>query len=692
MDQSGKIVLRPQFSAIAWYTDKILAARKADENLWGFYDWSGKEVMAPQFLFVSGLGKDRAVVRKGDKYGILDAAGQWVVAPEYDDCGWMFSEGLLPIAKEGKYGFIDANGKQIFAPQYDAAVGFTPEKRCAVKIGSKWGFIDRAYKLVIPARYDLAICFSENRAAVKLGDLWGFIDPAGKVIAKPQFTEAGYFSNGLAPVKTNEKWGYIDPNGKIVVPAQFDEAGNFNNGLAQIMIGQHSAYIDTKGKTIWTAQAGLMAKQFMDSLKQTAESPKPVTMDANGLRTIPINLVVDQYVRQRPEWRSVLEKRIQAVSGLLEKNFKIRLAVTSVLPWESPEFDERKNPESHFMTMYDNLVYTVPPVEAELVLGFTGQKGHSTQIGQSGFYGQHVLMAESIGAGGDMETLVRECSIHEILHLFGAFHVSDKNSIMFRKTSYNAQAGLEQWTLDQDTLRQINLMHNYDFAAGIDGLNNEIIKQAVTIFNEGHNAEEGDNGEDYRGSFTVAEGQYSRGRRLERRGDPAGAIQRYQKAIALTSDAPDYGYYGRLADMLLKEGRFSEGYQALRKCLEVKPGEWYWHWFLANALEEQREQDAVFVQCRQGATPTAVEIYRRYVLTRANPDEALAEFQQAAILGRDKAFYRFALAKALYVRGRNKEALTEFEQAVALAPDNTYYKEWVEKLKKLVATESAKTQ
>jgi len=286
-----------------------------------------------------------------------------------------------------------------------------------------------------------------------------------------------------------------------------------------------------------------------------------------------------------------------------------------------------------------------------------------------------------------METLIRECSIHEIFHLFGAFHVNDKQSIMFRKTALDPRAGLEQWTLDPDTRRQMDLMRNYNFVTGIDGLDNERIKQAAKIFSEGHNAEEGDNGEDYRGSFTVAEGYYSRGRRLERRGDLAAAVQRYQKAAALTSAAPDYGYYGRLGDVLLKEGRFNEGYQALRKCLEIKPGEWYWHWFLANALEEQRERDAAFGQCREGATPALAAIYQHYVLNRAKPEEALAEFQQAALLGKDKAFYHYALAQALRTRGRNKEALAAFQQAVTLAPDNAYYKEWVEKVQKLVGTE-----
>jgi tetratricopeptide (TPR) repeat protein len=688
MDKSGTIQVKPQFEAIAWYTDKILAGRKPGQALWGLYDWSGKELAPPQFLFVSGLTSDRAVVQKGNQYGILGADGQFVVPAEYDDCGWIYSEGLLPVSKGGKYGFIDEDGRMVFAPQYDGAVGFTSEKLCAVQIDSKWGFINRANKLVIPAQYDGTTCFSEGRAAVRVNDQWGFIDATGKIIAKPQFRQAGYFSNGLAPVKVNEKWGYIDKTGKMAVPPQYDEADPFNNGLARIRTGKHFAYVDAKGKTVWMAQPGLIAKQFAESLKPAPEGSVGVTVDGAGLRTLKANVVVDQYVRQLPEWRKLLETRLQAVSDYLEKNFKIRLAVISVLPWESPEFDERKNPDSHFMTLYDNLVYTVPPLDAEIVIGYTGQKGRGMQIGQSGFYGQHVLMLELKEDKADQETLIRECSIHEIFHLFGAFHVNDKQSVMFRKTSFDPRAGLEQWTLDPDTRRQMDLMHDYNFLTGIDGLDNEKIKQAAKVFSEGHNAEEGDNGEDYRGSFTVAEGYYSRGRRLERRGDLAGAVLRYQKAAALTSDAPDYGYYGRLGDVLFKEGRFSEGFGALHKCLTIKPDEYYWHWFLANALEEQRERDAAFVQCREGATPALAKIYQHYALNRAKPAEALAEFQQAASLAKDKAFYHYALAQALRTRGRYKEALTAFQQAVTLAPDNAYYKEWVEKVQKLVAAES----
>ncbi|RPI70615.1 MAG: hypothetical protein EHM12_09750 [Dehalococcoidia bacterium] len=125
----------------------------------------------------------------------------------------------------------------------------------------------------------------------------------------------------------------------------------------------------------------------------------------------------------------------------------------------------------------------------------------------------------------------------------------------------------------------------------------------------------------------------------------------------------------------------------LKRCLEIKPGDYYWHWFLANALEEQRERDAAFVQCRDGVTPALAKIFQHYAQNRAIPAEALAEFQQAALLAKDKAFYHYALARALNNRNRNKEALAAFQQAVTLAPDNAYYKEWVEKVQKLIGPE-----
>ncbi len=667
IDRTGKFVVKPQFEAIAWYTDKIVAARV--HNLWGFFDWTGKVVLEPQFHLVGGLGQDFAIVEKDGKYGFVDAAGRLVVSPQYDDCGWLFAEGLLPVAKDGKFGFVDQTGKMVIAPQYDAVAGFTPEKLCAVKVGTKWGFINTSGKFVIPPQFDAAVGFVGDRAAVKIGGLWGFIDAAGKIVVKPQFKETGYFSCGLASVKVNGKWGYIDKTGKMTIPARFDLARDFHDNLAPVRINGQSAYVNTLGKVVWITQADQLAKQFPGGLQNISVGAKTAPqLTENDLRIVKVKVAVDQIVRKRPDWQTIIENRLRAVSEVLEQHFKIRLVVIAVAPWESPDFAEGMSASSYKGRLYTSLKQDIPLGEAEIVVAYTGQDSRSPVLGFTRSYSNRLIVYD---VPAEEERRCVMTSVHEICHMFGATHVNEETSVMY----WASRRGQEEFLFDDHSVRQVDLMRDFDFGRGVASLSEDKIRASQALFAEDHGAGE---------SFPVALGYSCLGDELMADRETGEALQAYRKSVALEEPSPSLITALDLAEALLKDDQRGEGLEVLQRCfgLETVPAKAAGcHDMFGDLLDSEYENQVKFITAEPPVLPTLPEIYARYVLTRMDSEKAVFEYRKAVSLEPENAAFHWDLGVALRERGRNAEALAEYQQAVTLKPDNEFYKSRLEALK-----------
>ncbi len=669
IDKTGKVVLDQRFGEIGWITDKVIAVQPpfaTAKPLWGFYDRSGQPILDCQFQSAVFLGDSQAVVKKDGKWGVVDAAGKLIVPNEYDDAGWLFSEGLLPVKKDGKFGFIDATGKPAIEPQYDAVGGFMPEKLCPVKVAGKWGFIDPANKMVITPQFDETVCFSEGLAAVQVGERWGFIDKTGSYVVKPQYDLASNFNCGLAAVQVGEKWGYVDKTGKLAIPAKFDRAPDFNNNLAQVRIGNQNSYINTTGKAVWSE------RQYPTEVKKgPAPSTATVQIDSDGVRVVRVKVAADQLMQKRTDWQEMLKTRMQAVSDLMEKTFKVKLVVTAVVPWTTPEFKEKDDPDVYGDVIYNKLVADVPMDDSEIVIGFTGQTSRSTTLAFTHTYFEHVIVYDPDNGAAEVEPRIVRTIAHEICHDFGAFHVKPESSIM------NAILlnGDEQTTFDEDTIHQVDLMHDYDFAKGMDSLTEDKIKQAEAIYAVGHAPDV---------PFPVAKSHMYRGITRVENGDIAGGIQDYREAIRLDGVWLDFAHVYYLGKILLGDGQTVLGIETLRMCppLKTDPEEaGMYHNYLATDLADQMGKDADFLTCREQARPKLGDIYQRYMLTRISPDEVISEYR-AAIQARPKeASYQSKLGAVLLDCGRLDEALAAFQEAAKLEPENTYYQSQVETVK-----------
>ncbi len=139
------------------------------------------------------------------KYGYVSANGEFVISPQYDEAKPFF-QGKAIVRKGNHFGVIDENNKTV---------------------------IPLNYNLISPADENTYMVAVDGK--IKDGRLidekYGFISTSGQVIIKPEYVEMSEFDrHGLAAIRHKSgKCGFIDRNYHFVIPAEFDYVGLFNN-------------------------------------------------------------------------------------------------------------------------------------------------------------------------------------------------------------------------------------------------------------------------------------------------------------------------------------------------------------------------------------------------------------------------------------------------------------------------------
>jgi hypothetical protein len=231
----------------------VLSSCNDDDGhpLHGFVDARGDWVIPPRFDDVGPFMEGLAAARQGERWGYVDVRGDWVIEPQFGEA-MPFSEGLAEVKTGDEFAFIDGRGNQPFDRRFQAAGAFSGGV-APVLAGKKWGLIDRRGAFVLEPVLDeieqctevwwnRTACFSGGLMAAKLGELWGYLDRAGRWVIAPRFVQAGRFSEGLAAVAEQEgSVGYIDLRGRFVIAPQFEDGTWFSNGRAVVQLTAPSA-------------------------------------------------------------------------------------------------------------------------------------------------------------------------------------------------------------------------------------------------------------------------------------------------------------------------------------------------------------------------------------------------------------------------------------------------------------------
>lgn len=169
-----------------------------------------------------------AVVGKRGNYGLINEAGEEMLAPQYKDLG-VPSEGMITFydVETSMRGIINLEGDVLLPPKYGEitrfsaglAAFFDDEK-------GLWGFMNTGLEVVIEPKYHginffpsdvYRDVFTEGLAKVQLANnLWSFINVKGEIVIAGDFIYTDPFVNGEARVFKDNKWYYINKAGECV--------------------------------------------------------------------------------------------------------------------------------------------------------------------------------------------------------------------------------------------------------------------------------------------------------------------------------------------------------------------------------------------------------------------------------------------------------------------------------------------
>jgi len=172
--------------------DGLVASELNDESLCGYVDAKGQTKISATFYSIKTFDNGYAVASvDGEKYGLIDKSGKFVVQPSYDE---IYSLGKARWAaysnsSEG-YFMIDAKGNT--KGFYKDLLGSEDDDNlfCFENSNGKCGVVDKEGKEIISATYDYIGSFSQGYAAAYIDDMFYIIDKKGSVVYSEAKAEA----------------------------------------------------------------------------------------------------------------------------------------------------------------------------------------------------------------------------------------------------------------------------------------------------------------------------------------------------------------------------------------------------------------------------------------------------------------------------------------------------------------------
>lgn len=170
IDTTGAMVIANEYDDASDFSEGLaFVGQKDDTGSLKYYiiDTSG-DVIAP-IGTVTGThySQSLAPVRIGEgKYTYYNRRGKQAFDAVFGAAG-DFAENLAPVKSEGKWGFINASGEFVIQPAYQQARSFSGGYAAVMDDTGKWGFIDAIGTAVIECKYEEVGDFSEGYALAR---------------------------------------------------------------------------------------------------------------------------------------------------------------------------------------------------------------------------------------------------------------------------------------------------------------------------------------------------------------------------------------------------------------------------------------------------------------------------------------------------------------------------------------------
>ncbi|MGI5870321.1 MAG: WG repeat-containing protein [Kiritimatiellia bacterium] len=232
------------------------AAARIGER-WGLIDESGRWVVEPSFTLIFPVQNSTSLwaCREGGCWGLLNDEGRRLTDSTYDEIG-LSRDGAVAVKTAAGWGLLDAEGVQILVPRYEmlAPLGDAAGFWAALGRNGKWGVVASNGVEIAVCGLDLVDAPAPGILLAAKAGSWGVLDPREGTWRLPSVFErvlplSSPFA-GLALVEQRGRWGVADvATGRLVLKAELAGIRPWGDWLA-VEKGTSVQLHDRNGKRV----------------------------------------------------------------------------------------------------------------------------------------------------------------------------------------------------------------------------------------------------------------------------------------------------------------------------------------------------------------------------------------------------------------------------------------------------------
>ncbi len=259
-DLKGEMVIAPKYFRLGNFYNNVATAAEEKGKV-GIIDLMGNWVLQPEYSSISGFGSSfdgiekYSTIGKDGKYGLINQDLKIVLEPKYDGIrNYDEADGLIVVVEEGdKEGLVDENGNWLIPAEYDRVSLHKNEGYIELEKKALRSLADMKGNIImndvsarnLSLQHGLIVISTFDDVEVKKID--------GTSIYKGR--DVKVFKDIILVSADRKLWGVINHDGVEIlpqewkVPAQFVNQVEFSEGLLNLFKDDKTIYIDEKGET-----------------------------------------------------------------------------------------------------------------------------------------------------------------------------------------------------------------------------------------------------------------------------------------------------------------------------------------------------------------------------------------------------------------------------------------------------------
>lgn len=293
IDFSGKVVLEAKYDDIKsldFVRNRLIITK---ENTKGLVDTAGNIIVDTNYddiigeLTSSKTGYITVLESDGNKlYGYISANGDKNINPQYDEISIISdiqdsNKILLVVKKEDKFGIVDEQNNQILPIEFEEIDSLFTNNVFACKKDSKWGVVNSNNQVVIDYNY-LSCVINSKCIIVKSSKNEQMFDFEGKAIQETTYDKIYGTNDDFMIIEKSDKYGvYSLADNKEIIAPSYKRIEYISNGLFSVQKSNKNAIVNKENEELTEYKYNNISALEGTSLIECTDASNSILLDSN---------------------------------------------------------------------------------------------------------------------------------------------------------------------------------------------------------------------------------------------------------------------------------------------------------------------------------------------------------------------------------------------------------------------------